>query len=94
MIGVLTHHWAQEEKLQEARDMLDGNGVAQGKAPGFVSRETYYSLSEPTKITTMVRWDSNEIYDRWRSSPERASAMTGADALWSQPAESERFEAV
>ncbi len=94
MIGVLTHHWAKEEKLQEARDLLDGNGAAQGKAPGFVSRETYYSLSEPTKITTMVRWDSNEIYDQWRSSPERASAMTGADALWSQPAESERFEAV
>jgi heme-degrading monooxygenase HmoA len=59
-----------------------------------VSRETYYSLSEPTKITTMVRWDSNEIYDQWRSSRERAWAMTGADALWSQPAESERFEAV
>lgn len=94
MIGVLTHHWAKAEQLQVARDLLDGNGEAQSKAPGFVSRETYYSLSDPTKITTIVKWDSNEIYDQWRSSPERAAAMTGADALWSQPAESERFEAV
>ena len=94
MIGVLTHHWAREDKVHEARDLLDGNGEAQGRAPGFVSRETYYSLSDQTKITTMVKWDNNEIYDQWRASPERAAAMTGADALWSRPAESERFEAV
>ena len=92
MIGVLTHHWAKQENLQEARDLLDGNGLAQSKAPGFVGRETFFSISDPTKITTMVKWDSNEIYDQWRASPERAAAMTGADALWSRPAESERFE--
>lgn len=92
MIGVLTSHWAKEDKLQEARDLLNGNGEAQSKAPGFVSRETLYSNSDPTKITTLVKWDSNEIYDQWRASPERAVAMSGADALWSQHPESERFE--
>jgi hypothetical protein len=51
MIGVLTHHWAKPDKI-------------------------------------------DEIYDRWRASPERAVAMKGADALWSKPPESERFEAV
>ena len=94
MIGVLTHHWAKEDSIQQAKDLLDGNGEAQSKAPGFLGRETYYSLSDPTKITTMVKWESNEIYDQWRASPERATAMTGADALWSRDAESERFEAV
>ena len=92
MIGVLTHHWAKEGNLTEARRLLDGNGLAQSKAPGFVSRQTLYSLAEPTKVTTLVVWESNEIYDAWRASPERASAMGGADELWGRPPESERFK--
>ena len=94
MIGVLTHHWAKTDKIAEARKLLDRNGEAQSHAPGFVSRETMVSLTDPSKITTLVLWDSNDIYDAWRASPERAVAMAGADALWSQPAESERFEMV
>jgi heme-degrading monooxygenase HmoA len=92
MIGVLTHHWAKEDKIEEAKKLLDGNGLAQSKAPGFGSRETLYSISDPTKITTLVTWDSNEIYDVWRASPERVVAMSGAEELWSRAAESERFE--
>ena len=91
MIGVLTHHWAKTDKVNEAKRLLDGNGLAQSKAPGFVSRQTLYSTSDPTKITTLVVWTSNDIYDQWRASPERATAMQGAEALWSKPPESERF---
>ncbi len=92
MIGVLTHHWAKSDKTDEARKLLDGNGLAQSKAPGFGSRQTLYSLTDPTKITTLVTWDSNDIYDAWRASPERIVAMAGAEELWSKPPESERFE--
>lgn len=92
MIGVLTHHWSKPNKVAEARALLDGNGLAQSKAPGFGSRETLYSLGDATKITTLVTWDSNEIYDAWRASPERAVAMAGAEELWAKPPESERFE--
>ena len=92
MIGVLTHHWAISGKTDEARNLLDGNGLAQSKAPGFGSRQTLYSLADSSKITTLVTWDSNEIYDAWRASPERKAAMAGAEDLWSQLAESERFE--
>lgn len=94
MIGVLTHHWARPEKVDEARSVLDRNGDAQSKAPGFVSRQTLISRTDPTKITTLVLWESNEIYDAWRASPERAAVMTGADTLWSQGTESERFDVV
>ena len=92
MIGVLTHHWAKDGLVDRARELLDGNGLAQSKAPGFGSRQTLYSRTDPTKITTLVTWESNEIYDAWRASPERAAAMSGADELWSRPAESERFD--
>ena len=92
MIGVLTHHWAKADKIEEARKLLDRNGLAQSKAPGFGSRETLYSRSDNTKITTLVTWDSNKIYDAWRASPERGVAMAGADELWAKAPESERFD--
>lgn len=94
MIGVLTHHWAKEDKIEEAKRLLDGNGVLQSKAPGFGSRQTLISLGDPAKITTLVAWDSNEIYDAWRASPERETAMAGAGELWAKPPESERFQLV
>jgi len=91
VIGVLTHHWAKVDSLDEAKKLLDRNGLAQSKAPGFVSRQTLYSVADPTKISTLVVWTSSEIYDQWRASPERAVAMKGAEALWSKAPESERF---
>ena len=92
MIGVLTHHWAKPDNIEEAKTLLDGNGLAQSKAPGYGVRLTFISQEDPTKISTLVTWDSNEIYDAWRASPERAKAMDGANELWSKPAESERFQ--
>jgi heme-degrading monooxygenase HmoA len=92
MIGVLTHHWAREGKRDEARKLLDGNGLAQSRAPGFVSRHTLYALDDPSQITSLVIWDDNEIYEQWRASPERAKAMAGAEALWARLPESQRFE--
>ena len=92
MIGVLTHHWAKEDRVAEARAKLDGNGLAQSKAPGFVSRQTLLGLNDPTQITSLVVWETNEIYNSWKSSPERSKAMAGADELWSRPPESQRFQ--
>lgn len=92
MIGVLTHHWAKPEAFGRARDLLDGNGEAQSRHPGFVSRRTLLSRSDSGQITTLVLWESDEIYDSWRASPERANAMSGAEALWSRAPESERFD--
>ena len=93
MIAVLTHHWAKAHKLEEAKRLLDGNGRAQVQFDGFASRQTLYSLADPTKITTLVTWQSSAIYDTWRASQQRASAMAGAELLWARPPESEPFEA-
>jgi heme-degrading monooxygenase HmoA len=94
MIGILTHHWAQLGKVDAARQLLDGNGLAQSRFPGFVSRQTLLSQTDPAQITTLVLWQSNEVYDAWRASSERAAAMSGAVALWSKPPVSERFVVV
>jgi|TARA_B100000315_G_scaffold133534_1_gene123025 heme-degrading monooxygenase HmoA len=92
MIGVLTHHWAKPDKIEDARKLLGRNGLAQSKAPGFGIRQTLYSHADPAKITTLVTWESIQIYDAWRASPERKVAMAGAEELWSQPPQSERFQ--
>lgn len=94
MIGVLTHHWAKEDKIEDAKKLLDGNGRAQNKASGFVSRQTMISLGDQTKISTLVTWNSDRVYDAWRASPEREVAMAGASELWAKPPESERFQIV
>ena len=94
MIGVFTHHWAKIDNLKQARDVLNGNGIAQSKASGFVGRQTFISHSDSYKITTVVIWETNELYDAWRSSPERAAAMLGAEQFWASPPESERFELI
>ena len=92
MIAVLTHHWAKTDLVTEARAKLDGNGLAQSKAPGFISRQTLLALDDSSQITSIVVWESNEIYDAWKSSPERAEAMAGAGEFWSRPPESQRFD--
>lgn len=94
MIGVLTHHWAKADRIDAAKTLLDRNGEAQSKAPGFVSRQTLVALADPAKITTLVVWTGNEVYDAWRASPQRAAAMSGADQLWARHPESERFQVV
>ena len=34
-IGVLTHHWAKADRVAEAKALLERNGAAQSRAPGF-----------------------------------------------------------
>lgn len=92
MIAVLTHHWAKPGMFDEARALLERNGRAQSKAPGFVSRTMGSSMSDPTQITSFVTWESEEIYDRWKASAERAAVMSGAGRLWARPPESQRFQ--
>ena len=91
MIAVLTHHWAKLGMFEKARDLLDGNGRAQANSPGFVSRTTVLSMTDPTQITSFVVWESAEIYDQWKVSPERKVTMAGAEEFWSKPPVSERF---
>ncbi len=91
MIGVLTHHWAKSGCFEKADMLLNGNGKAQSKAPGFVHRRTLYPLSDSSQITSLVIWENEEIYDQWKQSPERAKAMHGAEELWARSPESQRF---
>ncbi|MXY44419.1 MAG: hypothetical protein F4Y50_10300 [Dehalococcoidia bacterium] len=91
MIAVLTHHWAKPGMFEKARALLDGNGAAQANSPGFVSRTTVLSMTDPSQITSFVVWESAEIYDQWKASPERKVTMAGAEDLWSNPPVSERF---
>lgn len=90
----MTHHWAKSGFFEQARAKLDENGLAQSMAPGFVSRQTLLALDDPNQITSIVVWETNEIYDKWKSSPQREKAMANAGLLWSKPPQSQRFDLV
>ena len=94
MIAVLTHHWAKKDLYQEARILLDGNGSAQSRSHGFISRTTFTSRTDPTMISSIVIWENDEIYDQWKASPELETAMRGATDLWAKPPISERYDIV
>src|SRR5260370_1638718 len=49
MMGVLTHHWAKVDKMDEARKLLDRNADAHSQAPGFVTRQTPTPPTYPPK---------------------------------------------
>ena len=75
MIGVLTHHWAKADKIDEARKLLDRNGDAQSKAPGFVSRQTLVAHSRTLRKsqpwscgrpTTSTKPGGPARNERWR----------------------------
>ena len=83
MIAVLTHHWAKPGMFEKARALLDGNGAAQANSPGFVSRTTVLSMTDPSQITSFVVWESAEIYDQWKGQP-------GAKSPWPEPKTSGR----
>ena len=94
MIAVLTHHWAKKDLYQEARILLDRNGSAQSRYHGFISRATFTSRTDTAMISSIVIWENDEIYDQWKSSPEREIAMRGATNLWAKPPISERCDVV
>ena len=91
MIGILTHHCAKPNQIDQARALLDTNGAAQKLAKGFISRQTLISLSDETKISSIVAWESEEVYDLWKSSSQRAKIMAQSWNFWAKPPVSERF---
>ena len=51
MIAVLTHHWAKSHLVDEARSKLD---TGSEQAPGFVNRQTFIALDDPTQISSVA----------------------------------------
>src|SRR5262245_40100676 len=81
MISVHTHHLAKLDKIDYASKPFDRNVYSQSKSPACVSRQTLIALADPAKITALVVWTTNDIYEAWRASPQRTMAMSGADRL-------------
>ena len=55
--------------FEKARKMLDGNGLAQSNAPGFISRTTLLARTDSNQISSIVIWDNDGIYYSWKKSP-------------------------
>ena len=47
MIGVLTHHWAKPDKVEEAKTLLDGNGAGPEQGAGIRQSPDPYLAERP-----------------------------------------------
>jgi len=56
MIGVLTHHWAKADQIDEAKKLLDGNGLAQSKAPGLGQQRDLRCLARQSRADRGHGW--------------------------------------
>ena len=66
MITIVAEHEVKPDKLGEAFKIFDKISKTQTKAEGFISRQILISKKDPSKITTIATWISQEARDKWR----------------------------
>ncbi len=65
MITLVAEHWFKAEVMDKAVDGFLANDQKLKDAGGLVSRLVLTSRDDPTKITTVTTWESEEGYDRF-----------------------------
>lgn len=98
MIGVLVHHYVRPGREATAQKLIQQNGQAMQRFPGFGGRYTLIGRDNPRKISTLTLWQSGEHRERWMASDARGEIRkqvgAGLDQLWESPPEPEFFDVV
>src|SRR2546422_9898134 len=55
MIGVLIHHWAKADKTEEAKNLLDGTGLAQSRERAAAMKGAEQLWSKPPESERVPR---------------------------------------
>ncbi len=66
MITIVAEHDVKSGKLDQAFNIFDKITETITKAEGFISRQILISKQDPSKITTISTWISQEARDKWR----------------------------
>jgi len=66
MITIVAEHNVKSNKFDEAFKIFDNITETITKAEGFISRQILISKKDPSKITTISTWISQEARDKWR----------------------------
>lgn len=76
MVTMINLHIVNKENLEEAMTLLKENTDLAKKAKGFVSRQIFFSLKDPTKGYSITTWETKEDMEAFRINPERPPIVT------------------
>ena len=76
MVTMINLHIVNKENLEEAMTLLKENTDLAKKAKGFVSRQVFFSLKDPTKGYSITTWETKEDMEAFRVNPERPPIVT------------------
>lgn len=80
MITLVAEHWFKADSAERAAEIFLANDQKLKDAGGLVSRLVLTSREDPTKITTVTTWESEEGYDRFMAKLAKDKANRDADA--------------
>jgi heme-degrading monooxygenase HmoA len=80
MITLVAEHWFKADIAKEAVKFFLANDQKLKDAGGLVSRLVLTSREDPTKITTVTTWESEEGYDRFMAELAAREANRDPDA--------------
>ncbi len=76
MVTMINLHIVNPEQRDRAMWLLKTNTELARKAKGFVSREIFFSTSDPLKGYSIATWETREDMQAFLKSPGRPSLIT------------------
>ena len=76
MVTMINLHIVNKENLEQAMALLKKNTDLAKKAKGFVSRQVFFSVKDPTKGYSITTWETKEDMEAFSGNPERPPIIT------------------
>ena len=76
MVTMINLHIVNNENREQAMALLKENTDLAKKAKGFVSRQVFFSVKDPTKGYSITTWETREDMEAFRVNPERPPMVT------------------
>jgi heme-degrading monooxygenase HmoA len=67
---VISHHYCDDGRIEEAIERLDANSDRMTRAAGFLFRHRMQSEDDPLKLSTLTAWADQAAYDAYQSVPK------------------------
>lgn len=80
MITLVAEHWFKADIAKQAVEIFLANDKKLKDKGGLISRLVLTSREDPTKITTVTTWESEEGYDRFMAELAARAANRDPDA--------------
>ena len=74
MITLVAEHFVNKGQMESAKKIFQTVSESVKKAPGFVSRQILVSQKDPSLVTTITSFQSQEAFDKWRQTIKLSEA--------------------